>query len=395
MLVPVFFKYFYSPIISVFKLKTTSTQLRTNDHKNNESLIILKSLYPKMKRQLFFLFYSEDDSNDVNAKLVKTYANRFIIDEDAECEVIEVNKIPDVKYSEFGVILKLKLIYTILFHFKSTYSSIYQIFEQAAERSILIQDEEFRTHFLIGMSNHFEITLICLFCTPASLHCTLLRGDRTDLKRAILHCGNDHYSRNTIITIGDDIESVIERFNKDKQMTIWQRVWFEMKNKYISSGYWNSRTISHWYKLLNLSESVKIQCERQSLYSGSKRHFSTPSIFTPMLIFSLANFIVAPTLFGLFMNLLIMLMKGIPTIDSTVPCKILDFFVMTIFLTKLLLFAKKYFQVLLLFYIFVLYFQSFPVLFIRNIFEPEICIRLLFCVVIIKLFDILSARYFF
>ena len=63
-----------------------------------------------MKRQLFFLFYSEDDSNDVNAKLVKTYANRFIIDEDAECEVIEVNKIPDVKYSEFGVILKLKLI---------------------------------------------------------------------------------------------------------------------------------------------------------------------------------------------------------------------------------------------------------------------------------------------
>ena len=49
-----------------------------------------------MKKQLFFLFYSEDEKNDINAKLVKAYVNRFIADEDAECEVIEVNTIPDV-----------------------------------------------------------------------------------------------------------------------------------------------------------------------------------------------------------------------------------------------------------------------------------------------------------
>ena len=195
-----------------------------------------------MKKQLFFLFYSEDEKNDINAKLVKAYVNRFIVDEDAECEVIEVNTIPDVEYSD---------------------------------------------------------------------------------------------------------------------------------------------------KLLNLSESVKIQCERQSLYSGSKRHFSTPSIFTPMLLFHLANLIMAPSLYGLLNISLTILMIGLPTIDS-----ILDFCVMTMFLAKMLLFARKYFQVLLLFYIFWLYFQIFPVLFIRNIFEPEIFSRSLSCIFIIKLVGILSDRYF-
>ena len=342
-----------------------------------------------MKKQLFFLFYSEDEKNVINAKLVKAYVNRFIIDEDAECEVIEVNTIPDVEYSEFGVIQKLKLLYTVLFHFRSTYASICETFEQAAERSTSIQDDEFKTHFLIGMSNQFETTLICLFCTSATMHCTLLRGHRTELQRAVFHCGSDDYSRDTIVTIGDDIESLTARFSKDTQMNIWQRVWYEIRNDYISGGYWNSRTTSYWYKLLNLSESVKIQCERQSLYSGSKRHFSTPSIFTPMLLFHLANLIMAPSLYGLLNIFLTILMIGLPTIDS-----ILDFCVMTMFLAKMLLFARKYFQVLLLFYIFWLYFQSFPVLFIRNIIEPEIFIRFLSCIVIIKLLDILSARYF-
>ena len=200
-----------------------------------------------MKKQLFFLFYSEDEKNDINAKLVKAYVNRFIVDEDAECEVIEVNTIPDVEYSD---------------------------------------------------------------------------------------------------------------------------------------------------KLLNLSESVKIQCERQSLYSGSKRHFSTPSIFTPMLLFHLANLIMAPSLYGLLIIFLTILMIGLPTIDSTVPYKILDYFVMATFLPKMLLFAKKYFQVLVLFCLFVLCFQSFPVSFIRNIFEPEIFSRSLSCIFIIKLVGILSDRYF-
>ena len=351
-----------------------------------------------MKKQLFFLFYSEDKKYNINAKLVKTYMNRFIIDEDAECEVIEVNTIPDVEYSEFGVIQKLKLLYTVLFHFKSTYSSIYETFEQAAERSIAIhedEDDEFKTHFLIGMSNQFETTLICLFCTSALMHITLLRGHRTEFPRAIFHCGSDDYSRDTIVTIGDDIESVTERFDKDAQTrTIWQRVWFAIRNDHLNFGYWNSRSISYWYKLLNLSETVKIQCERQSLYSGYKRDLSTPSIFTPMLIFNLANLIVAPSPYGFFINFLTILLVGLPPIDSTVPYKILDFFVMTTFLAKMLFFAKKYSQMLILFIIFVLYFQSFPVLFLRNITETEIVIKFLSCIAIIKLSNILSARYF-
>ena len=52
----------------------------THSRENINSVIFLNW---KMKKQLFFLFYSEDETNDTNAKLVTTYVNRFIIDEDA------------------------------------------------------------------------------------------------------------------------------------------------------------------------------------------------------------------------------------------------------------------------------------------------------------------------
>ena len=72
-----------------------------------------------MRKQLFLLFYSEDEKNDTNAKLVMTFVNRFIIDEDAECEVIEVNRVPELKYFEFGIIQKLKFLCSIVLNFRN------------------------------------------------------------------------------------------------------------------------------------------------------------------------------------------------------------------------------------------------------------------------------------
>ena len=178
-----------------------------------------------MKKQLFFLFYSEDETNDTNAKLVTTYVNRFIIDEDAECEVIEVNRVPELKYSEFGIIQKLKFLCSILFNFQSKYHFYYS-FKQAAERSISIQDEEFRTHFIIGMPNQFGVTIICLLCTSAQFYCTFLRSFRKDLIKERSQNRLEDDFDDSIATIGDDIDAVIDGFidQDSTEMTFWQSV---------------------------------------------------------------------------------------------------------------------------------------------------------------------------
>ena len=169
-----------------------------------------------MKKQLFLLFYSEDEKNDANAKLVMTYVNRFIIDEDAECEVIEVNRVPELKYSEFGIIQKLKFLYSIVFNFQAKYH-FYDSFKQAAERSMSIQDDEFRTHFVIGMPNQFGITIICILCTTAQFYCTFLRNVRKDFTNEI----RPNRRQNTI---GDDIDTFIDGFTDEDspKMTFWQ-----------------------------------------------------------------------------------------------------------------------------------------------------------------------------
>ena len=41
-----------------------------------------------MKKQEFYIFYSEDEKEQVPFKLVKTYANRFSIDEEDQSEVM-------------------------------------------------------------------------------------------------------------------------------------------------------------------------------------------------------------------------------------------------------------------------------------------------------------------
>ena len=60
-----------------------------------------------MERQLFYILY--EDKNDMQFKLIKSYVNCFIIDEDAECEVIEIIKIkpPEIEYLENSFFLEI------------------------------------------------------------------------------------------------------------------------------------------------------------------------------------------------------------------------------------------------------------------------------------------------
>ena len=73
-----------------------------------------------------------------------TYVNRFIIDEHAECEIREVIRVPELRYSELGMIQALVTLCSIVFDFQSKYH-FYDYFKQAAERSKSIQDEQFQS----------------------------------------------------------------------------------------------------------------------------------------------------------------------------------------------------------------------------------------------------------
>ena len=95
----------------------------------------------------------------------------------------------------------------------------YDSFKQAAERSISIQDEQFRTHFVIGMRNQFAISIVCLLCTSAQFYCTFLRCVRKDLMKEIRLNRRQN-------TIGDDIDTFIDGFTDEDstQMTYLQAV---------------------------------------------------------------------------------------------------------------------------------------------------------------------------
>jgi len=337
-----------------------------------------------MKKQLFILFYSEDKKNDTNAKLVMTYVNRFIIDEYAECEVIEVNRVPELKYSEFGIIQKLKFLFSIIFDFQEKYY-FYDSFKQAAERSISIQDEEFRTHFVIGMPNQFGITIICLLCTSAQFHCTFLRSVRKDLIKEIRLNRRQH-------TIGDDIDTFIDGFTDEDspQMTFLQAV------HYILFKAAPKKRI-HSYKLLNSSESAKV-CHRDSDYINTFREDMIPDTqsFTesdniyminqcerqsskplryltiPIICIYLSQFIVLPSFYYKTLSHSLLLLRDnkyfpilfaflymplviLPTIYCNVTYKMLDFFLNMAMMTKLLLFTKRYVKFILITVIIVSY----------------------------------------
>ena len=362
-----------------------------------------------MNKQLFLLFYSEDEKNDTNAKLVMTYVNRFIIDEYAECEVIEVNRVPELKYSEFGVIQKLKFLYSIVFNFQGKYH-FYNSFKQAAERSMLIQDDEFRTHFVIGMPNQFGITIICILCTSAQFHCTFLRSVRKDLIKEIRLNRRQN-------TIGDDIDTFIDGFTDgdSSQMTFWQAVRYIVLNV-------APKKRMHSYKLLNSSESAKV-CHRDSdnitfredmtpdiksftesdniyMRLQCERQSSKPLQFLtiPIIFIYLSQFIVLPSFYYKTLSHLLLLLSDnkyfpiffvflylplvtLPAIYCNNTYKMLDFFLNMAMLTKLLLFTKRYVNLILLSaiivsYILFIFYEIYMFLHFCSIFYSHIFLHL-------------------
>ena len=156
-----------------------------------------------MKKQLFYLLY--EDANDRNYKLVMNYVNRFIIDEYAECEVIETYQLRNrnkFMISEYKLIQKLR--------------NLYRYICQNAELSILIEtleiidgsrlrkDDGFKKHFIIGSPIEGPFYFILYYISiKYSSHCSVLwslPGERVSKNNL----------RNLNNTIGNDIDALIE-----------------------------------------------------------------------------------------------------------------------------------------------------------------------------------------
>ena len=136
-------------------------------------------------RQLFYLFLSENERDFIGSKLLKTYINRFIIEEDAENEIIEVHKfanVPDLNFPKFELMKKSKFLYSMFF--ESEIFLFFESLEEAAERSVLstgdisIQNNDcFFVHFIIGISIPFNALDYCFLpCRKTHSNVTFLRG---------------------------------------------------------------------------------------------------------------------------------------------------------------------------------------------------------------------------
>ena len=174
-----------------------------------------------MKHQLFFVFYEEDKNNDIYSKLIKTYLNRFIIDEDAENDVMSVHileKYHEIDYSQSGLFKKMKLLYYLRFR-PELRNNFYAMFHEAIRSFKDIDDiDSIPVHFLIGTSmNEYDVFLITtLYGTQ--IDSTVLSGSHKVVEQPPKIDKSN-------ITIGDDMDLLIDSSVSDdteSRNSIWQ-----------------------------------------------------------------------------------------------------------------------------------------------------------------------------
>ena len=174
-----------------------------------------------MKRQLFSLLHE----NDMQFKIIKMYVNRFIIDEDAECELIEINQISKAPSMTLGYGFSkhraFKKIQSIFLYQEEL--SIYNLFEIATkihDRFQFRSTEEQKTyqlHFIIGTSVKIDL-LFFMITLATNAHCSVLlirsknfltEDDFRSIPQNELRKG---HVGDFNVTIGDDIDFFIDKF---------------------------------------------------------------------------------------------------------------------------------------------------------------------------------------
>ena len=182
-----------------------------------------------MKNQLFYLFYEKE--NDLNLKLIKNYVNRFIIDEEADCEVIkvyELTKPTDFEFSEITLIRKFQNLFS--------YSKLMTLCEliKSGPPSRSVKDQNMQMHYVFALSFDFDMFFFFI-CVPSFAHCSMLWNRSKSLlsEKDVISfpkhgSGKQQFTNSHVghsnVTIGDDIDFFIEKFrNMKPNPYIWER----------------------------------------------------------------------------------------------------------------------------------------------------------------------------
>ena len=240
-----------------------------------------------MKNQLFYLFYEKE--NDMNLKLIKTYVNRFIIDDEAECEIkkaYELTKPPDFEFSEITLIRKFQNLFS--------YNKLMTISELLKHYPISSTDDQnMQVHYIFALSFDFDM-LFFLLAVPNFVHCSILRHrsksflSEKELKRELrkkrfTNSLNESYINNSNVTIGDDIEFFIDQFrNMTSNPYIWeQEIVYHTLSASTSRIFY--REIEFFTeKFRNMTPNPYIWVRKivnQTLFVNIKQYFTSNNIF--------------------------------------------------------------------------------------------------------------------
>ena len=165
-----------------------------------------------MKNQNFYIFYSENEKDQIHLKLVKTYTNRFCIDEDDQSEVMGFyphNAMSDHKYIKYIQYLNPLQSYKSkgIQQLRNTVNVMGQSF-----RTRKGKHDKFQIHFLFGIPKHYFTRLFYKFIPVTygeRFTITFIDGQREKLNRHF-----DPNQFNNKLTIGDDTELVYNQLTK-------------------------------------------------------------------------------------------------------------------------------------------------------------------------------------
>ena len=193
----------------------------------------------RMERQLFYIFY--EDKNDVQFRLIKVYVNCFVIDEDAECEIIDITKIetPEIEFSKNTIIRKFQEVYSLSELIKI--SNLLKSMDESLNSSLnSIQDENYQIHCVFGASLDFDLSyyiVSIIFAAHSSVllirsENSLTEKDFRSIPRTKL--SNEHLDDSNL-TIGDDIDFFINKFKVFKpSLGIWEYIVYESLAQFFS-----------------------------------------------------------------------------------------------------------------------------------------------------------------
>ena len=175
-----------------------------------------------MKKQILYIFYSEKD--EIYLKLVKTYTNRFCIDEDEQSEVIGFQAVSEI--SETNLALSVfQYLGSLQTHKSKGFQelrTVAKVIVDITNRNIAPNNklDEYQIHFIFGIPDSFFTKNIVKMTSgvydvyknrkrPQLLRSTLLDGQIEKL--------NPHFDPNqlrknktNVATIGDDIDLFID-----------------------------------------------------------------------------------------------------------------------------------------------------------------------------------------